>query len=136
MPEPKTVSKPTRRKSSQLTILEQNTVTRSQDLDSVAKVVEQLSNAALDPSSALALVTGLIAEVPSASKESMDRIKMIDKLLNTARSMMETKIKTHEATIISQRIDDLEGRVDAIITARFVDSLADTEEWNGFGVDN
>jgi hypothetical protein len=70
--------------------------------------IRELASAGLTPSSALALITQLIAETPEASKETMDRIKMVDKLLNTARAMMETRLKDEEATAIAARLDEME----------------------------
>jgi len=70
--------------------------------------IRELAAAGLTPSSALALLTQLIAETPEASKETMDRIKMVDKLLNTARAMMETRLKNEEAAAISARLDEME----------------------------
>lgn len=70
--------------------------------------IRELAAAGLTPSSALALITQLIAETPEASKETMDRIKMVDKLLNTARAMMETRLKNEEAAAIAGRLDEME----------------------------
>jgi predicted glycoside hydrolase/deacetylase ChbG (UPF0249 family) len=70
--------------------------------------IRGLAAAGLTPSSALALITQLIAETPEASKETMDRIKMVDKLLNTARAMMETRLKNDEAAAIAARLDEME----------------------------
>jgi len=70
--------------------------------------IRGLAAAGLTPSSALALITQLIAETPEASKETMDRIKMVDKLLNTARAMMETRLKNEEAAAIAARLDEME----------------------------
>jgi hypothetical protein len=62
----------------------------------------------LNPSTALDLLGRLIAEVPSASKETLDRIKTMDKLINTARSMMDTKLKNEEAAAIMLRLNEME----------------------------
>ncbi len=70
--------------------------------------IRDLATSGLNPSSALALITQLIAETPEASKEAMDRIKMVDKLLNTARAMMETRLKNEEAAAIAARLDEME----------------------------
>jgi hypothetical protein len=70
--------------------------------------IRGIAAAGLTPSSALALITQLIAETPEASKETMDRIKMVDKLLNTARAMMETRLKNEEAAAIAARLDEME----------------------------
>jgi hypothetical protein len=76
--------------------------------------MREIVTAGLSPSSALDLVMRLIAEVPTVSKESMDQIKVLDKLINTARAMMETRLKTEEATTIAARIDELEHRLEAL----------------------
>lgn len=94
---------------------------------SLARQMREIESAGLNPSSALDLVMRLIAEVPAASKESMDQIKMLDKLINTARAMMETKLKTEEAAIISARIDELERRLETL-KAPVPDSTADPTE--------
>ncbi|MGO9567257.1 MAG: hypothetical protein ACLP5H_06940 [Desulfomonilaceae bacterium] len=70
--------------------------------------IRDLAASSLTPSSALALITRLIAEIPEAPKETMDRIKMVDKLLNTARAMMETRLKNEEAAAIAARLDEME----------------------------
>lgn len=89
-------------------------VPKSEFDPSLARQMREIGSAGLNPSSALDLVMRLIAEVPAASKESMDQIKMLDKLINTARAMMETKLKTEEAAIISARIDELERRLETL----------------------
>ncbi len=85
---------------------------------SLAEQMREIITAGLTPSSALDLVMRLIAEVPAASKESMEQIKMLDKLINTARAMMETKLKTEEAAAIAARIDELECQLEALTTSR------------------
>jgi hypothetical protein len=81
---------------------------------SLAEHMREIITAGLTPSSALGLLMRLIAEVPAASKDSMDQIKMLDKLINTARAMMETRLKTEEAAAIAARIDQLECHVEAL----------------------
>jgi hypothetical protein len=71
--------------------------------------MQEIAAAGLNPSSALELIIRLIAEVPAASKESMEQIKMLDKLLNTARAMMETRLKNEEAAELSSRLEKLEA---------------------------
>lgn|GEM_PF-1287589 len=72
----------------------------------------------LTAASALALISRLIGEVSAASPEKLDRIKLMDKLINTARAMMETRLKTEEAAAISARIDELENRIENMTRAR------------------
>jgi hypothetical protein len=71
--------------------------------------MQEIAASGLNPSSALDLIIRLIAEVPAASKESMEQIKMLDKLLNTARAMMETRLKNEEAAELSLRLEKLEA---------------------------
>ena len=68
--------------------------------------------AGLTPSSAVDLIARLLAEAPAASKEELERIKVLDKLLNTARAMMESRLKMDEAAAISARLDELEARIE------------------------
>ena len=68
----------------------------------------------LTPSSAVDLIARLIAEAPAASKEELERIKVLDKLLNTARAMMESRLKLDEAAAISARLDELEARIEEL----------------------
>jgi hypothetical protein len=81
---------------------------------SFVRQMRKIVTAGLTPTSALDLVMRLIAEVPAASKESMDQIKMLDKLINTARAMMETKLKTDEAAVIAARIDELQHQLETL----------------------
>jgi len=94
------------------------------------KKMQELAAAGLTPSSALELIKVLIEEVPSASKESMERLKMLDKLLNTARAMMETRLKTQEAAEIAGRLDEMELRIEALASRGSVASPAPAEVWN------
>jgi hypothetical protein len=102
---------------------------------SLARQMSDIGSAGLTPSSALDLVMRLIAEVPVTSKEAMDQIKMLDKLINTARAMMETKLKSEEAAAISARIDDLETRIDDLMALRPGDSVCPAEVWDDVGHD-
>jgi hypothetical protein len=76
--------------------------------------MRSIAGTVLNPSSALDLLGRLIAEVPSASKETLDRIKTMDRLINTARSMMDTKLKNEEAAAIVQRLNEMEREMDRI----------------------
>lgn len=84
----------------------------------------------LTPGSALELLTRLIAEIPTASKETMDRLKLLDKLLNTARAMMETRLKTEEVSEVAARIDELELRIERMVAAGAPDSWRPKEVWH------
>lgn len=84
----------------------------------------------LNPSSALDLIIQLIAEVPAASKESMERIKMLDKLLNTSRAMMETKLKNEDAAQLAARLDQLEMRLEELLMQRSESDCKVLEVWH------
>lgn len=62
----------------------------------------------LDVNSALYLIGKLNAHVPAASKESLEKIRLMDKLLNSGRYMIETKLKNDELQRLRRRIDSLE----------------------------
>lgn len=74
--------------------------------------MREISVSGLDPSSVLDLLARLISEAPSASKAAMDKIKMIDSLVKTARAMMETKLKHDDAAAIMKRLDEIETQMD------------------------
>lgn len=97
---------------------------------SLARQMRDIVAAGLTPSSALDLVMRLIAEVPASSKESIDQIKILDKLINTARAMMETKLKSEEAAAIAARLDDLEARIDELILRGSGNVEPSVEVWN------
>jgi hypothetical protein len=92
--------------------------------------IKGLAAAGLTPSSALALITQLIAETPEASKETMDRIKMVDKLLNTARAMMETRLKNEEAAAIAARLDEMEILIEKLAAEKVVEPMTVGETWD------
>lgn len=94
-----------------------------------------IAGSGLNPSSALDLLGQLIAEVPAASKETLDRIKTMDKLINTARSMMETKLKNEEAAAITQRLNEMELEMDRI-AAQSAGAGRSVEIWNKREVDD
>jgi hypothetical protein len=93
-----------------------------------------IAGSGLNPSSALDLLGRLIAEVPSASKETLDRIKTMDKLINTARSMMDTKLKNEEAAAITQRLNEMELEMGRIATESTGPNRS-VEIWNKREVD-
>jgi hypothetical protein len=92
--------------------------------------IKELAAAGLTPSSALSLITQLIAETPEASKETMDRIKMVDKLLNTARAMMETRLKNEEAAAIAARLDEMEILVERLVAQKVAEPTKVGEIWD------
>lgn len=91
--------------------------------------MQSLANSGLNPASILDLLGRLIAEVPSASKENMDRIKIMDKLLNTARSIMETTLKHDKAVAIMRRLDELEDQMERVATEQTRVSSMPREIW-------
>ena len=99
------------------------------DPDLVA-AMRALIASGLNPSSALDLLARLIAEVPVASKEAMDRIKTADKLINTARAMMETRLKNEETAAIGQRLDALEQLVRRVATEHSSVTVRPLEVWD------
>ncbi len=76
--------------------------------------IRGLPASGLNPGSALDLIGLLMAEVPSASKDTMEKIKMIDSLIKTSRSMMEIKLKNDEVLAITNRLDELEAQLEKI----------------------
>ncbi|MEJ2717921.1 MAG: hypothetical protein P8182_12395 [Deltaproteobacteria bacterium] len=96
--------------------------------------MRKIAGSGLNPSSALDLLGRLIAEIPSASKETLDRIKTMDKLINTARSMMDTKLKNEEAAAITQRLNEIELEMDRI-AARSAGPGPSDEIWDKREVD-
>lgn len=89
--------------------------------EALVERLETITLGGLTPGTALDLLAGLMIHVPSASKETVDRIKTVDKLMNTARAMMETKIRNDEVIRLTERLEELEGRL-----AEFASSEADT----------
>ncbi|HMK34569.1 MAG TPA: hypothetical protein VK463_05855 [Desulfomonilaceae bacterium] len=93
--------------------------------------VRQLADSGLNPASALDLLTRLIVEIPSASKERMEQIKMMDKLLNTARAMMEARLKNEEAAVISNRLQAMEVFLEKLAAEKSLDGQQPLEVWDG-----
>ena len=100
------------------------------DPDSVRRMRDLIA-LGLTPSSALDLLTHLIGEIPTATKENMDRLKMLDKFLNTARAMIETRLKTEEAAAIAARLDEMESRLAALAADRMASGDRAVEVWDG-----
>jgi hypothetical protein len=97
--------------------------------------MKEIVSSGLTPSSALDLLTRLIAEVPATSKEDMEQIKLIDKLLNTARAIMETRLKNEEAAEIASKLEEMEIRLERLVAEKVLDSKRPEEVWNGARVD-
>jgi hypothetical protein len=97
--------------------------------------MKEVVGSGLTPSSALDLLTRLIAEVPACSKEGLEHIKMMDKLLNTARAMMETRLKNEETSEIATRLDDMENRLERLAAEKALENKRPMEVWNGARLD-
>ncbi|MFC1834694.1 hypothetical protein ACFL2Q_08165 [Thermodesulfobacteriota bacterium] len=91
--------------------------------------VRDMIGAGLTPASALKLLGQLVAETPSASKEALERIKMIDKIVNTARAMMETKLKNEDTDTIIKRLDEMESLVEKLATETRQEDTQRHELW-------
>ncbi|MEW6114899.1 MAG: hypothetical protein AB1664_22390 [Thermodesulfobacteriota bacterium] len=76
--------------------------------------IRDFSASDLTAAAALDLLGRLIAHVPVASKDDLDKIKLVDKLINTARHMMETKLKMDDAAIVMKRLDDMEAQIEQL----------------------
>jgi hypothetical protein len=97
--------------------------------------MKEVAGSGLTPSSALDLLTRLIAEVPTTSKEGLDQIKMMDKLLNTARAMMETRLKNEDTAEIATRLDEMENRLERLAAEKALENRRPVEVWNGTRLD-
>ncbi|MGC8908877.1 MAG: hypothetical protein ACP5M0_15760 [Desulfomonilaceae bacterium] len=75
--------------------------------DRLRRIMEDAS-LPLTASRAIHLIAQFMAVVPHSSKEDMDRLKMLDKFLNTARALMETQLKTEDAQCLHERLDAIE----------------------------
>jgi hypothetical protein len=104
------------------------------DPDLLAKMRE-IAGSGLNPSNALDLLIRLIAEVPAACKEEMEQIKIIDKLLNTCRSMMETRLKNEEAQEIAGRLAEMEIRLERMAAEKLLENKRPTEVWHDVRLD-
>lgn len=75
--------------------------------DRLQHIVEDNSSP-LTASKAIDLISQFMAVVPHSTREDMDKLKMLDKFLNTARALMETRLKTEDARELSDRLDAIE----------------------------
>ncbi len=78
------------------------------DLGESLKAIVPSASTPLTASKAIELIAHFMAVVPHSSREDMDRLKLLDKFLNTARALMETRLKTEDAQDLSQRLDAIE----------------------------
>ncbi len=75
--------------------------------DRLRRIMEDASSP-LTASRAIHLIAQFMTLAPYCSKEDMDRLKMLDKFLNTARALMETQLKTEDAQSLHERLDAIE----------------------------
>ncbi|AFM25966.1 hypothetical protein [Desulfomonile tiedjei] len=97
----------------------------------LAERIRGFSLGDLTPSTALELIARLIGAVPASRKEGLEQIKLMDKLLNTARAMMETRLKNDEAAAIATRLDEMESWIKRLAEEKKGDSKKPREIWNG-----
>jgi len=76
--------------------------------------IDDFAGSDFTATSALDLLGRLIAHVPAASKDDLDKIKLVDKLINTARHMMETKLKMDDAAAVMKRLEDMETQIEQL----------------------
>jgi hypothetical protein len=89
--------------------------------------IRGIARSGLDPAAALDLVGILMAEAPPAAKDRMELIKIMDTLIKTSRSMMETKLKYDDAAAIMRRLDRIESQIEDL-SAPGGDSAGPTRE--------
>lgn len=91
---------------------------RESESDSFSEQLEaelrMLGAGGLNPPSALRFLTRLIVESASADKNRIEKLKMMDKLLNTGRALMETGIRHEETAMILGRLQQLETRLEKL----------------------
>ncbi len=90
------------------------------DIQFEPEFLERVSGIALSgisPASALDLMAKLLTEIPTASKSAIDKIKVMDKVINSARQMLETKVKTEDVPAIMKRLDEMEAEMDKLASA-------------------
>jgi hypothetical protein len=97
----------------------------------LAERIRGFAFGALTPSTALELIARLIGAVPTSQKEGLEQIKLMDKLLNTARAMMETRLKNDEAAAIATRLDEMESWMKRLTEEKKGDTKKPREIWNG-----
>ena len=76
--------------------------------DDLMRSLSGLVKDGLTADAALRAVALLIAEAPDASRQKIDQLKIMDKLLNTSRALMETRLKTGEAESLQKKLEELE----------------------------
>ena len=86
--------------------------------DELERALAGLGAGGLTSDAALRVVAMLIAEAPDASRQKIDQLKIMDKLINTSRGLMETRMKTGEAEALSQKLESLENELEGLATQK------------------
>ena len=86
--------------------------------DELERILAGLCAGGLTADGALRVVAMLIAEAPDASRQKIDQLKIMDKLINTSRGLMETRMKTGEAEALAQKLETLENELEGLATQR------------------
>ena len=97
--------------------------------------VQQIAQSGMNPASALDLIGILMAEVPPAAKDQMELIKVMDTLIKTSRSMMETKLKYDDAAAIMRRLDRLEAQIEGLLASDSNHGARGQEIWRRDALD-
>ena len=86
--------------------------------DELSQALASLGSYGLTADAALRVVAMLIAEAPEASRQKIDQLKIMDKLINTSRGLMETRMKTGEAEALAQKLESLELELAGLATGK------------------
>ena len=86
--------------------------------DELERTLAGLCAGGLTADAALRVVAMLIAEAPDASRQKIDQLKIMDKLINTSRGLMETRMKTGAAEALAQKLETLENELEGLATQR------------------
>ncbi len=86
--------------------------------DELERTLAGLCAGGLTADAALRVVAMLIAEAPDASRQKIDQLKIMDKLINTSRGLMETRMKTGEAEALAQKLESLESELEGLATEK------------------
>ncbi len=70
--------------------------------------IAALETGELTAGAGLSALTSLLGEAIHAEKTKIERIKVMDKLLNTGKALLEAKIKCEEAAVLTERLERLE----------------------------
>ena len=86
--------------------------------DDLERTLAALGAGGLTADAALRVVAMLIAEAPDASRQKIDQLKIMDKLINTSRGLMETRMKTGEAEALAQKLESLENELEGLASEK------------------